>query len=151
MPVDILVQFATDETDLPDEASLVRWAKYALRDHGKDVEMAIRIVDEAESRSLNARWRKQDKPTNVLSFPAGEINAHVTTLLGDLVICAPIVKQEAKAQGKSPKAHWAHMVIHGTLHLLGYDHLEEKEAIEMEFLETSILKTLNFPDPYTTN
>ncbi len=149
MPADIAVQFATDDTDLPGKKSLITWAESALFNRKDDAEMTIRIVDEEESQSLNTQWRNIEKPTNVLSFPAGEINEHISTLLGDLVICAPVVKREAKEQKKSSEAHWAQMVIHGTLHLLGYDHINEKDANEMESLETSILKTLDFPDPYT--
>jgi probable rRNA maturation factor len=110
-------------------------------------EITLRLVDEPESQALNRAYRGIDRPTNVLSFsydpPPGS-----DALVGDLVICAPVVAREATAQGKAPEAHWAHLVVHGTLHLLGHDHQNDEEAREMESLEVQILAELGFPDPY---
>ncbi len=137
----------------PASADLEHWAAAALQaaGHRQPAEISLCLVDEAESRELNHRYRQQDKATNVLSFPA-ELPAELQLpLLGDLVICAPVVAEEAAAQGKDPQAHWAHMVVHGTLHLLGYDHIDQEEAARMEALETRILAGLHYPDPYHDN
>lgn len=111
------------------------------------LEVSIRIVTPRESRRLNARYRGQDKPTNVLSFPC-RAPAGLPAPLGDLVICATVVAREARRQGKPGDAHWAHMTVHGILHLLGYDHVKKPEAERMEALETRILARLGYPDPY---
>ena len=139
---DITVQRATaSPRGIPTAASLRAFALAALpKRHG---ELTIRIVDEPESRALNRDYRGKDKPTNVLSF-GGEGGA----VLGDLVICAPVVAREAVEQDKRLRAHWAHMVVHGCLHLQGYDHEAEAEAEKMEAREIRILKSLGFPDPY---
>ena len=113
--------------------------------------MSVRIVDAAEIHALNSDYRGKDKPTNVLSFPAGDVAglpADMPVLLGDVVICASVVREEAAAQGKAITDHWAHMLVHGTLHLLGYDHETETEAVEMEALETRILSEHGVADPY---
>ncbi len=102
----------------------------------------------AEGLALNARWRCQKHATNVLSFPASGLEDVAPELLGDIVICAPVVEEEARTQGKLAQAHWAHLVVHGTLHLLGYDHVHAKDAIRMESLETATLAALGFDDPY---
>ncbi len=148
------LQIASQAEGLPGEADLRRWCELALRDRSADSELTIRLVDEPEGRELNRTWRHKDYPTNVLSFPAdvpdgpnGEPLLDIP-LLGDLVICAPVVAREAAEQGKPAQAHWAHLVIHGCLHLLGYDHLEEEEAEEMEDLERRLLAELGYPDPY---
>lgn len=112
-------------------------------------EVSVYIVDEAESQALNLEYRAQDKPTNVLSFPADIPEEIGIPLLGDLVICAPIVAHEALEQKKTLAAHWAHILIHGTLHLLGYDHIEDADAEVMEALETQLVQQLGFPSPYT--
>ncbi|WP_343351001.1 rRNA maturation RNase YbeY [Pseudomonas sediminis] len=142
------LQLATDGQP-PDETQLRRWCELALRQRTADSELTIRLVDEAEGRELNHTWRHRDYATNVLSFPA-EIPDGILDipLLGDLVICVPVVEREAAEQGKTPQAHWAHLVIHGCLHLLGYDHIEEDEALEMEELERQLLAELGHPDPY---
>jgi probable rRNA maturation factor len=106
-------------------------------------EVTLRIVGPAESRALNRRYRKKDKPTNVLSFPYDDPG-----LLGDIVICAAVVNREAREQGKRREAHWAHMVVHGVLHLLGFDHIRPADAKVMERRERAILARLSFPDPY---
>lgn len=111
----------------------------------------LRIVDEAEGAELNQAWRKRGAATNVLSFPADLLENPAFRVLGDLVLCAPVVRREARAQGKRQAAHWAHLVIHGTLHLLGYDHVVKTEAEAMEALECSVLAGLGFPDPYQTD
>jgi probable rRNA maturation factor len=110
--------------------------------------VAIRIVDADEGQALNLQYRGRDYATNVLSFPADLPPGVNLPLIGDLVICAPVVAREAAEQGKKPTDHWAHMTVHGTLHLLGYDHMEDAEAEAMEALETRILAGLGIADPY---
>ena len=143
----VTVQRATRLRKLPADADFTRWVRAVLKGRGA-AELVIRIVDAAESRRLNRRWRGKDHATNVLSFPAGLPVGVARSLLGDLVICAPAVAREAVRQGKTPAAHWAHLTVHGTLHLLGYDHATAAQAAVMEPLETAILGTLGFPDPY---
>ena len=143
------MQLASEAADLPGEADLRHWCELALRQRSADSELTIRVVDEAEARELNHTWRHKDYATNVLSFPADIPDGILDIpLLGDLVICAPVVAREAAEQGKLLTAHWAHLVIHGCLHLLGYDHIEEAEAQEMETLERELLAELGHPDPY---
>jgi probable rRNA maturation factor len=140
----------TELPGLPDEEQLQRWVLAALEDHCdlEEPELTIRITDEAESRELNNEYRGKDYPTNVLSFPFEAPPEVPIPLLGDLVICAPVVFREASEQGKTAEAHWAHMVIHGCLHLLGYDHINDDEAEEMENIERHIMANLGFADPY---
>lgn len=133
---------------LPTRKQLQRWVAAALNGQRDAAEVSIRIVGEAEGAELNRTWRHKDYATNVLSFPAELPPGIRSPLLGDLVICAPVVIREAAEQGKSPEAHWAHLVVHGTLHLLGYDHETEAEAEAMEALETRMLAGLGYPDPY---
>jgi probable rRNA maturation factor len=147
--IDLDLQIASVAADLPSEADFLRWASAALA--GRDgAELTVRIVDEAESAELNGAYRHKQGPTNVLSFPFAAPPGVTLPLLGDIVICAPVVAREAREQDKAPTAHWAHMVVHGCLHLLGYDHLVEEEAQRMESLETNILSGLGYPDPYQT-
>ena len=134
--------------NLPSEEQIQQWANAAVRAQTMEPEITVRIVDEAESHQLNLTYRGKDKPTNVLSFPFECPDEVELTLLGDLVICRQVVEQEAREQGKPLMAHWAHMVVHGCLHLLGYDHIEDSEAEEMESLETEIMLGLGFEDPY---
>lgn len=149
MPVELDLQLATTAQELPSETQLRQWCELALRQRTAPSELTIRIVDEAEGRELNHTWRGKDYPTNVLSFPADIPEGLLDIpLLGDLVICAPVVAREAAEQGKTASAHWAHLVIHGCLHLLGYDHLDDEEAEEMEGLERQLLAELGYPDPY---
>jgi probable rRNA maturation factor len=138
----------TDNASLPDDSRFEQWSGAAYL--GKDASgVCILLVDEPESRTLNARYRGHDKPTNVLSFPM-RLPEHLGALaLGDLVICAPVVEREAREQGRAVLAHWAHMVVHGMLHLQGYDHESESGAAVMETLEARILNKLGFDDPYT--
>ena len=154
MDLDLDLQLATEAPDLPTEADFARWCAAALAGRRERAALTIRIVDVPEGQALNLRFRGQDRPTNVLSFPfeappglpAGE---GLDELLGDLVICAAVVSREALEQGKAPTAHWAHLVVHGVLHLLGYDHHTDTEAQAMEGLETAVLVRLGFPPPYT--
>ncbi|AQW67230.1 MULTISPECIES: rRNA maturation RNase YbeY [Pseudomonas] len=133
----------------PVDADFRRWCELALQQRKADSEMTIRLVDEAEARELNHTYRHKDYATNVLSFPADVPDELLDIpLLGDLVICVAVVEREAAEQGKSLAAHWAHLVIHGCLHLLGYDHIEDEEAEEMESLERELLAQLGHPDPY---
>ena len=143
------LQLACEETTgLPDEALFQRWLDAVLPKFQPQSEVTIRIVDEEESHHLNLTYRGKDKPTNVLSFPFEAPPEVELPLLGDLIICRQVVEQEAIEQQKSAEEHWAHMVVHGCLHLLGYDHIEDDEAEEMESLETEILAELGYADPY---
>lgn len=142
------VQIATADENIPSEEDFRSWVAAALPADKLNSELTIRVVGFDESRSLNAQYRQKDKPTNVLSFPSELPPELQIPLLGDLVICAGVVEREALEQGKTLLAHWAHMVVHGTLHLLGYDHETDADAEVMEALETRILGTLGFPAPY---
>lgn len=145
------VQRATDAA-APNDDDLRRWCELALRQRTADSELTIRLVDEAEGRELNRTWRHKDYATNVLSFPADVPDELLDIpLLGDIVICVPVVERQAAEQAKALQAHWAHLVIHGCLHLLGYDHLEDEEAEEMEGLERELLAELGHPDPYAAD
>jgi probable rRNA maturation factor len=143
----------------PPRTRMTSWAAAALGRHGQGREIAVRVVAERESQRLNKLWRGKDKPTNVLSFPApalpvdrtkrGSSRATVVPL-GDLVICAPVVRQEARRDGKPLDAHWAHMVVHGALHLAGFDHERgERDRRKMERREVSVLRSFGFRNPYT--
>jgi probable rRNA maturation factor len=172
------VQYASSEPNLPSRHQLTDWVNAALRVHtigskesetkeqndvqvshppspptlsSPQVELTIRIVDEEEAKQLNKKWRQRPNPTNILSFPFESPLALEIPLLGDLVICAPIVAREATSQQKRLDAHWTHLVIHGTLHLLGYDHIEQSQAQLMESSEIRILYDLGYPDPYQLN
>ncbi|MFZ7202662.1 rRNA maturation RNase YbeY [Avibacterium avium] len=139
---------AENSENLPTEQQFQQWATAAVQAENLQPEITIRVVDEAEIQSLNATYRGKDYPTNVLSFPFECPEEVELPLLGDLVICRQVVEREAQEQGKPLMAHWAHMVVHGCLHLLGYDHIEDDEAEEMESLETEIMQDLGFADPY---
>ncbi len=150
-------QWACDENNplnatLPSEAQLKRWVLVALGDEFGAIELVIRIVEQAESAALNDTYRNKKAPTNVLSFPF-ETPKGITPLplLGDLVICATVVACEAEEQHKALHAHWAHMVMHGVLHLRGYDHIEDDDAAAMEKLEIELLASLGYSDPYIEN
>ena len=133
---------------MPTQAQFESWVRIAVGQTMPAVELTIRLVEVSESQHLNHTYRGKDKPTNVLSFPF-EAPAEIDLpLLGDLIICVDVVQKEAQEQDKSLEAHWAHMVIHGCLHLLGYDHIIDEEAEEMESLETQLLEHLGFTDPY---
>lgn len=143
------LQIETGAGEVPSAADFEHWTLAAWLGDGS-AELTLRLVDEAESGQLNATYRNRTGPTNVLSFPvdAAELPGLELPLLGDLVICAPVVAREAAEQGKTAAAHWAHMVVHGMLHLQGYDHQVAEQAEEMERLETDILRRLGYPDPY---
>ncbi len=146
--LELEIQPVSNVPRLPAEVDFRRWVHAALIDAVEQVELVIRIVDEPESQQLNKTYRGKDRPTNVLSFPFDAPPEVGSPLLGDLVICAPVVIKESQQQGKTELAHWAHMVVHGVLHLQGYDHQTDTEAEQMEGLERSILQRLHFPDPY---
>ena len=148
--INIAIQNVSNSSLIPTEQTLRDWALSALEQRCDTGELTLRLVDTAESQTLNQQYRQQNKPTNVLAFPftafAGlDIS---TPIIGDLVICAPLVNQEAKQQNKAPAAHWAHIVIHGVLHLLGYDHLKAAETKRMEDLEIDLLQQLGYANPY---
>ena len=132
----------------PDEKQFQQWAEAALQELDEDCELSIRLVDSEESAELNSNYRGKENPTNVLSFPFESLVPIEPRLLGDLVICVPVVEKEASEQHKALECHWAHMVVHGCLHLLGYDHIENSEAEVMESLEINILHSLNMGNPY---
>ncbi|WP_118987246.1 rRNA maturation RNase YbeY [Photorhabdus sp. CRCIA-P01] len=133
---------------LPEETLFQHWLDGVLPQFQSESEVTIRIVDEAESHDLNLTYRGKDKPTNVLSFPFEAPPEVDLPLLGDLIICLQVVEKEAEEQQKTIEEHWAHMVVHGCLHLLGYDHIKDDEAEEMESLETEIMQKLGYADPY---
>ena len=139
--INLAVQYASTQTNLPTRAQFRRWAKAAVR---VDCEVVIRITDEAEARVLNNSYRGKDYATNVLTFPLTE----EPYLMGDIIICAPVVAAEALAQNKSLEAHYAHLTVHGILHLHGYDHEIEAQAELMESLETAIITKLGYANPY---
>ena len=156
MSLQLDIQNPEDYPNIPAEADLLRWAQAAWPG-GVDAEagVVVRIVNAAESQELYRAYRDKDYPTNVLSspydepsIPDEEDDADDIEYLGDLVICLPVIEREAAEQGKTPTQHWAHLLIHGLLHLQGYDHITDAEAEEMEGLETDILGKLGFPDPY---
>jgi len=142
------VQYAVSADGIPGAESIRQWVELALPADNAAAELTVRIVDEAEITALNRQYRGKDGPTNVLSFPHEEIPGVAADLLGDIVICAPVVAAESVAQDKPLEAHWAHMVIHGVLHLLGYDHHKEGEASRMEATETELLAALGYANPY---
>ncbi len=140
MTVAVALQYRTRRPWAPAPATLRRWARLAAG--ARAGELGIRVVDSRESRALNERWRGRAMPTNVLSFPGAGAQ------IGDIVVCAPVVAREAREQGKALRAHWAHMVVHGTLHLLGFDHQRARDARRMETRERTLLARLGFADPY---
>ncbi|MDE1513429.1 MULTISPECIES: rRNA maturation RNase YbeY [Vibrio] len=151
MSIELDLQFAvSDHHGLPSAADFATWLTHTISPFQAQAEVTIRIVDSAESHQLNLNYRGKDKPTNVLSFPFEAPPGIELDLLGDLVICRQVVEHEAIEQNKPLQAHWAHMVVHGSLHLLGYDHIEDDEAEEMEALETEIMQQMGFSDPYLT-
>ena len=150
MSLHVDIQSASAEPT-PDEEDLQRWIAAAMAagcTRARDSEICVRLVDTEEMTRLNRDYRGKDAPTNVLSFPSDLPPETQVPLLGDIVICAPVVRREAAEQRKTLAAHWAHMAVHGTLHLLGYDHIEESQAAAMELLESRILGQLNFDCPY---
>ncbi|MEL7293603.1 MAG: rRNA maturation RNase YbeY [Pseudomonadota bacterium] len=149
MTIELDLQLAVEEqSGLPNESDILNWLNTTISQFQPQAEVTVRIVDEAESQQLNRDYRGKDKPTNVLSFPFESPPGVELDLLGDLIICRQVVEREADEQSKPLMAHWAHMVVHGSLHLLGYDHIEDDEAEEMESLETEIMQSMGFQDPY---
>ena len=146
--LDVGVSYGLPRKGLPAATSFRKWAAAAARGRIRKADLAIRLVDEKEGRALNHHYRGKDYATNVLSFPADLPDGVDLPLLGDLVICAPVVAREAREQGKDQAAHYAHLTVHGVLHLLGLDHEDEREAEAMEQLEREILAGLGLPDPY---
>jgi len=144
-------QSAEQAEEPPSRDEFQQWVNLAVIED-KPAQVSIRIVDEVESQSLNKQYRSKDKPTNVLSFPMelpdDLIDELDVSMLGDLVICAPVVEKEARQQGKEAKCHWAHMVVHGMLHLQGYDHISEADADVMENLEIKLLQQIGIDNPY---
>ncbi|MBT8041092.1 MAG: rRNA maturation RNase YbeY [Xanthomonadales bacterium] len=147
MAIEVDLQFAGEWPGVPGEEDFRRWIVAALDDR-EDAELTVRVVGRAESRRLNRTYRQKDQETNVLSFPADLPEGVDLPLLGDIVVCAPLVAEEAAEQGKLVSAHWAHLTIHGVLHLLGHDHQVVDEAEQMEALEISLLSSLGIADPY---
>jgi len=150
------VQIASNAAGIPSADDIGQWVNSAVSVAAadSDAEVSVRIVDEEEMQALNRDYRDQDKATNVLSFPTGEvvgIPPGVTPPLGDIVVCAAVVGREAVEQGKTLDDHWSHMIVHGALHLLGHDHMTELEADAMERLEREILAGLGMADPYQGN
>lgn len=156
--VNVELQVACASETIPQEDEIRGWIEDAIRftgnDGAREFDVVVRIVDERESRALNYRFRQKDKPTNVLAFPAAD-GAEIEGLagpgekaLGDLAVCAPVLEREAREQGKTPAGHWGHLLVHGTLHLLGYDHQSDEQAAQMEKLETEILAARGIDDPY---
>ncbi|HEY8264977.1 MAG TPA: rRNA maturation RNase YbeY [Steroidobacteraceae bacterium] len=144
MTLDVVLRYRTRRPWAPGPSSLRRWAKLAAGDRGG--ELGIRVVGSRESRLLNERWRGRTRPTNVLSFPASP--GLGGRQIGDLVVCAPVVAREAREQGKPLASHWAHMIVHGTLHLLGFDHERAADAKRMESRERALLARIGIADPY---
>lgn len=143
---------ASHSAGVPTQPQMLRWFEAAmemgLKEPRAAAQVSVYLVDGEEGRTLNRRYRGKDAATNVLSFPADLPPELELPLLGDLVICVPVIAREAEQQGKDPQAHWAHMLVHGSLHLLGYDHIDLIEAEAMETQETEILARLNYPAPY---
>lgn len=148
--VDFQNQLSGISNFVPSEKSVNQWSQAVVADIKEDLEITVRITDEAEMTVLNNTYRGKNCPTNVLSFPVDLPEDVDLPLLGDIVICEPVVNREAVEQKKPAEAHWAHMVVHGTLHLLGYDHIEDHDAEEMENKEITILQQLGFKNPYLT-
>lgn len=156
--VNVELQVACRTETIPNQDEIRGWIEDTLRMSGNadtgEYGVVVRVVDERESRALNYRFRQQDKATNVLAFPATGGDpvagppAPPSLPLGDLAVCAPVLEREARQQGKTPAAHWGHLLVHGTLHLLGYDHQDERDAAQMERLETGILAERGVADPY---
>jgi probable rRNA maturation factor len=147
MTIEVEIQRESDLSSIPSDREFENWAVAVLQDHD-EAELVIRLVDIEESRKLNEQFADRNKPTNVLSFPASLPPSIHLPLLGDIVICAPLVEREAEEQNKAILAHWAHLTVHGILHLLGHDHQSDEEAASMEALETGLVQSFGFPNPY---
>ena len=149
MKLRLSMQYGVARAGLPADSALRRWAHAALKGlRRRRVALGLRIVGDAESAALNGRFRRKSYPTNVLSFPFEAPPGTRSDILGDLVICAPVVRREAHTQRKPVNAHWAHLVVHGILHLRGYDHRKRQDAAVMEKMEIRLLKELGYANPY---
>lgn len=149
MAYQIDIESNSQSLQIPTLADIESWISAALQSQDfANAEVSVYIVDEDEGQELNSQYRGKDYPTNVLSFPADIAEEVGIPLLGDLVVCAPVVEREAQEQNKALAAHWAHMLVHGTLHLVGFDHIDDDEAETMEALETQIVTGLGYPAPY---
>ena len=148
MKVNVDIENVSSYEDIPDQKCFHRWVSASLSNYKKSAEVAIKIINEAESAKLNYRFRKKNCATNILSFPADLPKSLNFPLLGDLAVCVQVVMREAIEQNKEINAHWAHMIVHGSLHLIGYDHEDDLAAKNMEALEIKILGDLDFPSPY---
>ena len=148
MIADVAVQHACTGRGVPETAKLVRWTEAALEGRLEGAQVTVRVVDEPEGAALNERYRNRSGATNVLAFGFHAPELPDVRILGDVVVCAPIAEREARTHSKALDAHWAHLVIHGTLHLLGYNHDEPDSARAMEAVEAKILGSLGYPDPY---
>ena len=145
--MELEIQRELDDPSVPADGQIEAWARHALGEETA-VMLNIRVVDQAEGWALNKQWRGKDYATNVLSFPADAPAVDGLRVLGDVVLCAPVILREAVEQHKSPEAHWAHLVVHGVLHLLGFDHHDGPTAERMEAREQELLASLGFPNPY---
>lgn len=141
------IQIATKSDEVPSLEDIRRWAEHALCLRAEEMAMTVRVVGIEEGTELNERWRESTGPTNVLAFCIDDLEIF-PPLLGDVIICAPVVNMEARRDGKIANAHWAHLIIHGTLHLLGYNHVDPIDAEKMEQIERELLRDLRYPDPY---
>lgn len=144
----IHIQFAVDKTTSPTAAKLRQWAKLALTEIETDVALTLRLVSADEIQAANRQFRHKNKPTNVISFPNENTFEEEILYLGDILLCPGVLNHEAKTQGKKQEAHWAHLVIHSVLHLLGHDHHTKTEAKRMEAIEIRLLETLGYTNPY---
>lgn len=142
------IQSVSQSAQLPSQQQFQYWIDAVLSDSSQNSEIVIRIIDEVEMIQFNEQYRDKKGTTNILSFPFDVPDGVESNLLGDLLVCAPIVEKEALIQHKKIEHHWAHMIVHGVLHLLGYDHIENEEAEEMEVLEIKILKKIKIKNPY---
>jgi probable rRNA maturation factor len=148
MSIELDLQIASTADYLPTIIQFQSWVNAVLSNYQANSELTIRIVDEEESAILNSKYRNKSGPTNVLSFPADIPSKFDCPLLGDIIICAPVIAYQAREYNKDLMAHWAHIVVHGVLHLLGYSHYTEQEANKMEALEISALAKFGYPSPY---
>ena len=141
-------QFVSESKIIPKQEQFQYWVDAVLQDATEDSEIVIRVVDEAEMIQFNEQYRNKKGSTNILSFPFDMPEGIESDLLGDLLVCAPVVERESLQQHKQLEHHWAHLIVHGVLHLLGYDHINDEDAEEMEALEIKILKTIKINNPY---
>ena len=148
MTISVDIQTVCEHPHLPSDEQIQSWVETVLLPYNRSFELTVRLVTTNESQTLNLQYRGKDKPTNVLSFPFEVPEGIELDLLGDIIICADVVEQEAKEQSKTLDAHWAHMIVHGCLHLLGFDHIEQEEAEEMESIEIEALAKIGYANPY---